>query len=228
MQELETIKKETATEAAIRNLEKYIVGNKLTVGSRLASENELCRRLGVSRIVIREALQHFKSLNIIDSKPQRGAFVKSFYPKDPYVHYLSYLRNSRESIQEIAQMRAVFELGLCLELCDLITEDHLRELEEINNELLHSSVESRVEYDIKFHTYLLQIPQNGLLAGLKTILIDFFGKSREKEREILLSIDNRKVYDEHNAIILSFRSRSPECIRIAVQKHMTEYKEICK
>ena len=53
----------------------YIKKNKLKVGDRLPSENELANLLGISRLTLREAINALKNEGIINSVQGRGTFL---------------------------------------------------------------------------------------------------------------------------------------------------------
>lgn len=55
-------------------LEEEITSGRLVPGQRL-DENELCKRFGVSRTPVREALLQLSSVGLIEFRPRRGAFV---------------------------------------------------------------------------------------------------------------------------------------------------------
>ena len=225
MATIESVKRETATEAAIRGLEKYIIQADLQPGSRLMSENELCEKLQVSRIVVREAMQHFKSLGIIDSSPKRGAFIKQLHPEDPYRSYMPYMMRDPAAAREIAQMRAIIERGMIQEIVEKITPEHLALLEDINTKLLKASSKRRMELDIAFHSALLDIPGNRLLTGLRTLLYDFFQSTRMAGKYAPFNPEgNRKVYEEHQTMIQALRQKDAALLRSAIDAHIKEYR----
>ena len=55
----------------------YIKKNKLGVGDRLPTENELSKILGISRLTLREAINALKNDGLINSVQGRGTFVSS-------------------------------------------------------------------------------------------------------------------------------------------------------
>ena len=57
-----SVKKQTACDAAVAMIGRYIRENKLEEGMRLPPETELAEQLGVSRNILREALQHYRTL----------------------------------------------------------------------------------------------------------------------------------------------------------------------
>ena len=69
------MKKEDSSlvEQAQRDLLKYISQN--STNSHLPKEQELVEILGVSRVVVREALSRLRALGIIETKRKRGTVV---------------------------------------------------------------------------------------------------------------------------------------------------------
>ena len=59
------------------SLREYIKNN-LTVGDKLPTENELCKQMGVSRNVLREAIKSLEITGTILSKPGVGMVIREF------------------------------------------------------------------------------------------------------------------------------------------------------
>ena len=57
------------------HIEREIAAGVYPVGSRIASETELCRRFGLSRATVREALRSLQDSGVITIVSRRGAFV---------------------------------------------------------------------------------------------------------------------------------------------------------
>lgn len=56
-------------------IREMIASGKLTPGSRLATEQQLCKEFGVSRTTLREATQMLRSEGLLDVTPGRGSYV---------------------------------------------------------------------------------------------------------------------------------------------------------
>ena len=69
---LQPIKCKNTVETAIESIGTYIAYN-LHPGDVLPIERDLSTQLQISRNITREALQYFRTLGIIDSKPKVGA-----------------------------------------------------------------------------------------------------------------------------------------------------------
>jgi len=90
------------TEVA-RELENQISVGKWPVGFRIGNEEELARRLGVSRRTLREALRILEVSGLVDSRRGRsgGLFVASSYPDficKTVANYLEFIRVSSEEL----------------------------------------------------------------------------------------------------------------------------------
>jgi GntR family transcriptional repressor for pyruvate dehydrogenase complex len=222
---LQSIKKQTTTLAVIEALQNYIKVNSLKPGDKLPSEHHLCESLNVSRIAVRESLQHFKSLGIIDSKPKKGAFIKRLMPDNPYKYYIPYMDNHNSVLKELAQMRTIMDIGLIIELLSLIKPEHIEKLKEINNKIEKSDEKSRSALDAEFHSYMIEITGNKMLMGLKPLLIDFFRESRLKRILKNHNTPSAKAYLEHKAIIDALQEKDEMKLFAAIKEHSRNYKE---
>jgi len=226
MSTIESVKRETATAGTIRGLERYILHANLRPGSSLMSESQLCEKFQVSRIVVREALQHFKSLGIIDSRPQRGAAIKNLFPSDPYRPHMNYVMRDPNAWQEIVQLRSIIERGIASEIMERITPEQLAELERINTMILDAKAKQRMELDIEFHTCLLNVPGNRLLTGLRTLLYDYFKSARIAKKHTPFDAEgNRKVFEEHQMILKTLQEKDLAGLQQAMEKHIQGYRK---
>lgn len=74
----------SAMEAVLDHLRSAIERGDFAVGDKLPSEAELCRRLEVSRPVLREALRALQTMGLTASRTGKGTFVISTGPvEDP-------------------------------------------------------------------------------------------------------------------------------------------------
>ena len=62
-----------------------ITSNRISVGSRLPSEKELCSHYGVSRYTVREALRVIKEMGLVSIRRGSGSIVLSSQPKNAHV-----------------------------------------------------------------------------------------------------------------------------------------------
>ncbi|MBB4795600.1 DNA-binding FadR family transcriptional regulator [Streptomyces nodosus] len=73
----------SAMEAVLTHLRDAIERGDYAIGDKLPSEAELCRSLGVSRPVLREALRALGAMGLTVSKSGKGTFVVARTVEDP-------------------------------------------------------------------------------------------------------------------------------------------------
>jgi DNA-binding GntR family transcriptional regulator len=83
----------------VRQLERDIARKRIAVGDHLPGELDLCRRLGVSRFTVRQALSRLRETGVLDARPGIGTIVVSSADRVTFVHTLS-------SMEELLQYPA--------------------------------------------------------------------------------------------------------------------------
>ena len=98
-------------------LEEQILRSGLRPGWRLPSEEQLCRTHGVSRTVVREAIQRLKARGLVDSRRGGGTYVAEIDVGMVAWATLAYapLVGTPGAFEEILALRATLEAGCALE-----------------------------------------------------------------------------------------------------------------
>ena len=76
-----------------RDLRRAIASGRYPVGAQLPTEHELCRKLGVSRFTIREAIRVLSSAGLVQRKPRSGTVVAALPDDTRYSHGIGSLRD---------------------------------------------------------------------------------------------------------------------------------------
>jgi GntR family transcriptional repressor for pyruvate dehydrogenase complex len=61
---------------AVEQIKELILSGRLTPGTRLPGERELCLQLGISRVSLREAIRVLEHSGHLEVKPGRGTYVR--------------------------------------------------------------------------------------------------------------------------------------------------------
>lgn len=211
-------RKRTTVMAVIDCLQDYIVDNRLRPGDRLPPELSLAARLGVSRVVIREALRYFKTLGLIDSKPKVGAYLRSLVPITSHQHYAQYLRGGRNCLLELEQTRWVIECGMIPLWIETLNADALNRLGELARRMETVTGAELARLDAEFHACLLAAPGNPLLFSLKPLIIDYFLEV-EKHHPVLHSREGKRIAKEHGDIVDALRRKDKRTLRHSIDRH---------
>ena len=214
-----TIRKNTAKDVVVESIQKYIIDNKLGVGSPLPSESEISERLGISRGIVRDGLQHFKTLGIIDAKPKTGAFVKSLMPANPFEGYIPYLKARSKTVSEVGMLRSVLECGLIPIWIQRTTDEDLRQLTKLAERFNEVDLN---EADRDFHCYLLEMSGNEIITSLTPLVKAFFNETHSDDGGSA-EIRGHVHRDWHMRYVDGIRNKDVEALRTEVEKHHHGY-----
>ncbi len=169
----------------IRLIESEILNGKMPVGQRLESEEKLCERFGVSRTVIREAIQQLRGRGLLRSIKGSGTFIAQ--------SNLDTLANAMEAYSVLAEDMDFLELidfrilieTECARLAAMRAgEGVIRELRLVMD-AMRQSKSDRDEFsrlDIAFHLAIARGSGNRIYAtvlrALEKKCIDYARKNR--------------------------------------------------
>ncbi|OGV32100.1 MAG: hypothetical protein A2020_10350 [Lentisphaerae bacterium GWF2_45_14] len=219
---IQEIHRMTTAESVIKSLESFIISNSLKPGMSLPSEHELAGSLGVSRNILREGLQYFKTLGIIGTKPKTGGYIKSLTPLNPFGGYMPFMHNNNKVIREISQLRMIIELGIVPLLIKNISKENIERLQAIALQMAKAHRVSRRRLECEFHSYMLEIVNNELLSGFKPLLTEFFENNnmlREEDEENIPEL----MSNSHMAIVEALKSKDEEELRRITRAHYEAY-----
>ena len=207
-------------EEATRSLQNYIIDRELSPGDPLPSEKELSQRLKVSRTLLREALQRFKVMGMIESKRKSGMVLKRLHPENLFEPFIPFI-DSAKAFGKILEMRMILELGMAESLVAKTNSERLLELEILAVRMRETRGRSEtIELDNAFHGALFKTVDNEFLDAIKGLSVDFFALTYERDDSLSTGRTN---YESHMAIVEALRACDPEAFRSALKKHYEVY-----
>ena len=213
-------KNKTTTQAVIEAIRNYIIDNEVQPGDCLPTEKELATLLNVSRTIIREALQHFKVLGIIDSRRKAGIKIRLLLPENPYESYIPYMQLDKESAENLLEMRIIIELGMSDILIEKASADNIKKLRLITEKMSDVKSSKQIaKYDLEFHTYLFEIIDNSFIDSIKGLVVDYFNSTEQSINNLsaeILSENNKRT---HLEIVNALKKRSNSKLRNAIKEH---------
>jgi DNA-binding GntR family transcriptional regulator len=136
-----------------------IVERRLMPGTKLA-EQTIADLFGVSRTLVRQALNQLSRDHLVTLEPARGAFVA---------------RPSVEEARQVFEVRAMLEASLVQRLCSVVTDAQIAELRAHlraeRNAIVRTDVSGRTRLLADFHVVLARMLGNDVLAGLLADLL---------------------------------------------------------
>lgn len=210
------IREQSQAQKAYETLKEYIITQKLKPGSPIV-ENELAENLEMSRTPIREAIRRLQADGLVEIKPRRGAFIKTFSKKDLMMYY--------EAAEALEGM-AVYLIAKNYSKGNAVNKK-LIELEELvqqmNNHLENNDMNQWASCDEKFHDTLYDLCENSyIVQNLKKIRIQI--------NCVLwfltpMYIDKKASNAEHSEIVSSIKAGDAERARTAAQRQRNRVRE---
>lgn len=188
-------------------LEEQILSGKLALGARLPTEPELSNGFGVSRTVVREAMQKLKAQGLVISKVGNGSFVASDQVeqiKKVFSHYRQIYANKR-AILDYVRLRTIIELECLSIVAEKQDPECLRALEAIVEKMSDSESITLEEFnrlDMKFHLTMAEYSGNIMFQAILEPLKDFGARTGllEKQRSEFPARRDA-LYREHRQLL---------------------------
>jgi GntR family transcriptional regulator, transcriptional repressor for pyruvate dehydrogenase complex len=227
---LKEVKRKTASEGAIEALQNYIVNNNLKTGASLPTERELTISLNVSRGIIREALRHFRTLGIINARPQKGMHIIRLIPEKSFDAYMPYIKSDKEKLDKLFQLRMIIEIGMIPFLIEKADEENLKELEDLALAMKNSTMKKRKELDEKFHLILHDIVDNDILLSIYPLMeyFDSIDKLEKIDKVKVKSKTPKEISREHLNIVEALKNKDATRLQnIFKNDHYSNHKFTC-
>jgi len=164
------------TQQCVESMKQHIMRGALKPGDRLPTEQEWVEQLGVSRLVVREALQVLAGIGLIDVQQGRGAFVRDSARISVFDQLTFGLDLRQLSYADVFEARAMLDLAV-LELCMLRADQGaLDELESILERMRQAITNGQSAEDLHraFHRRMLHAAGNALIERVGLALLDTF------------------------------------------------------
>jgi DNA-binding FadR family transcriptional regulator len=210
-------KDSTLTERTEQEILKYVTDQGYQLGDTLPKENEFAEILGVSRVVIREALSRLRIMGFIETKRKRGTVLTS-----PNMFYgVKTIVNSgkldMESLKDLYEVRIMLEIGMADFIFLRKTPESIQVLEKIVHEeeiTDVSDLEKLAKLDIQFHSALYKMSGNKTLRAFQNLLNTLFvtySRSKDWRRRQIIS---------HAALVEILKNGTTDAFRTAMRLHL--------
>ena len=213
---------------AVYAIGSYIINNKLQIGSPLPPEGRLADELGISRNIIREAMRHYRTIGVIETKTKVGASVARLLPDDPYKNYMPFLVAEKENLLlELVEARISLETGAAELIVKKISDTEIAKLAALQQQMSQAKqiLEEQLPLDEQFHSQLLRCTHNRFLIGMIPLLVEFFAKILP-EFSRLRQTSYEASFEEHAKIIEALRIHDGVRLERLLRAHLDVYLEL--
>lgn len=197
----------TKQELVYRTLHDAIMRCQLAPGQRLVID-ELARRLEVSAIPVREALQMLQSEGLVVNVPHVGATVAPL---------------SRESIHELFTVMEGLEIVGSRSAAERLTETDAEGLAQIlatmDRAIANAEYEQWGELNTRFHLGITEVSAMPMLVEMTARVLGHWDRLRRYYFNGVLVHRLGQAQREHHAILAALRSRDLDTVEETVKLH---------
>ncbi len=222
-----TIKKARLSDEIAMQIKETLFEGKLQVGDRLPTERELAVQFETSRASVREALRTLEQEGMIHIRKgvTGGIFIADLDHRPVTNSFQTLLSLKKISIDNIAEVRLIFEPEAARLAAERVTEEDLRELEDVMRQMSVAVNEQKLpnSFDLKFHQIIARATGNPVLAMLADSML---GVASKAITELYPSVDTlRHVLASHRKVFEAIRKRDSKLAYRAMRTHIVDVQE---
>jgi GntR family transcriptional repressor for pyruvate dehydrogenase complex len=163
-------------------IQSLVVSQTLGIGDKLPAERELANLLGVSRTVVREALQVLRERGLVEVVSGSGTFVADWGLATERIQSsigLVFQLESRscDHLHEIRESLEIDIAGLAAERANPRQIERLQGAVDVMDQAIDSA-EGFVKADLEFHSVLAEATQNPMFPALVSSIVDLLHDAR--------------------------------------------------
>lgn len=193
-------------DVVFENIRTAIMEGTLRPGERLM-EIQLAEQLGVSRTPVREAIRKLELEGLVIMLPRKGAYVASISKKD---------------LVDILELRVGLEGMAAYYAAERISEDEIKELENISKVLedyiKKNDLENMLKEDENFHNFIFEATGNARLKSTMLSIWEPVYRFRLKYMsDYSLAVN---IIEEHNKIMEALKKGEADLAEKLAKEHI--------
>ena len=232
MSETSESKTGRAADAVVRQLSAKIQSGEYSDGAPLPPERLLMEEFGISRTVVREAVQSLSKQGLLEARPRHRPIVrKPGYDAalSAMESVVSHLLNDSGGVKNLFDTRILVEVALVRLAAQKAGREDIAALKSALD-ANHAAIEDSEEFyrtDRAFHALLYDIPRNPVLPALHKAYVTWLAPQWSQMPR--LPARNRDNYDAHLKIFNGILMRDPDSAEEALRAHLEyAWEQVCE
>jgi len=220
----------TLSQRIERKIESAIREKKLSVGSKLPTEREMCESFGVSRTALREALRRLSARGLITIQKGSGMYVSEIKIEDAIDTLNLYydLKFDKNLLIQIIEVRSVFEPEIAKLAALNRTEQDLEELTRNLEEFEQcdpDNTQLEADLDNRFHLSVTKATLNPIVQITMEPIYSLLPRMRHY---IYGNIEGEKAHTLkfHKALLDAIHRRDENLAYSIMKDHLLRTREI--
>jgi GntR family galactonate operon transcriptional repressor len=213
------IRRERLHDQVTRALAVRILSGTLAPDGSSSSEMELCRELGVSRTILREAIKVLSAKGLIEVRSKTGVRVK---PKSEWslfdptlMMWQTEIGVDQEFVRNLCQVRLMLEPPTAAAAATSGTDEETADIYRIYLEMERANLDFPVfvDADYEFHSAISRATHNDFLIQINRIVFDALRGTQSIYKKRRNAADAANALKLHGAVAEAIRRRSPDAAR---------------
>jgi GntR family transcriptional regulator, transcriptional repressor for pyruvate dehydrogenase complex len=199
-----------------------IISGEFPENSLLPPERELCETMGVSRTVVREAVKFLESRGLVRIERGRGMIVQEAQSAPVTENLKLLLRRRGHVIQDLLEVRKMFEVGIAGLAAVRRTDADLAAMEQALAIMREKpgAPEGYIDADMEFHAEIARASRNPVVEALLEPLTDLLRESRTKSFSGTKMVKIR--IGQHEAILDRIKAKDAAGAQQAMLAHLVD------
>ena len=231
MMAIRKIKKRRLPDVVAEQMTAAIVNGEFTPGERLPPERDLADKFGVSRNVVREAVNELRSRGLLETRQGSGSVVTDNVHK-PVSDLLGTMLNGQANGEvKLLELRTALEVDVARLAAERATDDELAEIERILDayEQAGQNLDACAELDIEFHRALVRAAHNDpfklVLASVDELLVKARKASLKRSGVNVAAESHVKIFDAVKRHEATAAAQAMEEHLVITREHLVKEKK---
>ena len=213
----------TLVDVVEEKLRTYFEDNGFVAGDSIPSELVLAKALGVGRSVLREAISRLRMIGLVQSRTRRGMVLSEPDLSATISRVLNPKLIGKQNILDIIGLRIALEIGCAEFIFRNVTDEDIKDLEEIINQSTPVNNIFSPENDAKFHKKLYEISKNRTLINFQSIFLPLFIFARENLHKAKTDQDKKKIQVNHTDLLNKIKEKDISGYQRLMTQHLELY-----
>jgi GntR family transcriptional repressor for pyruvate dehydrogenase complex len=216
-------KRSRILDEAAEKIRTFIEEQGIQPGSRLPSERDLVKKLGVGRTSVREGLRSLELVGLVEVVPGKGMYLKEKIDAPLQRLIESWLPDHRGMVKELVELREAIETQSAYLAAGRAKESDILDMERavaiMRAAVPENDVERFVEADTDFHDTIAKASGNGLLRQVLGSIAKEIFTFRMAAAYLGETMLQRSLSD-HEAVLKAITEKNPAGALHAMREHI--------
>jgi GntR family transcriptional repressor for pyruvate dehydrogenase complex len=218
---MEPLRKVRLSEQIVEVLKQKITEDGFSPGDKFYSENELTKKLQVSRSSVRDAVRILEVTGFVNVKQGKGIYISDAIEKG-YGAFTNWMKNHEASIIEHFEVRLIIDPKAAAYAARNAEEDDIRKMEDACKDFIRynkdKNTEGMIKSDELFHKILAKSTKNRTLYLLMKTMTESLSEGWITSLHIPGRIN--KTIVEHRSVIQAIKKGDSEAAEKAMSRHI--------